>query len=469
MDRSRREFLKRTGCAALGMAAFQAGFDKLGLMSALARPSAGPDYRALVCVFLSGGNDGNNMIVPLDKTGNDAYNLARGTSGLALAKDTLLPITPSSLGTPFGLHPSLAELQTLFTDKKLAVVSNVGPLVQPLTRDQFQSGAPHPYALFSHSDQVTQWQTARADQDTRIGWGGRTGDFAAAQNAGAVFPIVTSVTWGTSLFGLGLSTRPLGIAPAPTPLDEVLVLYGFYGSTGQNARLVSMNHLRTLDRSATLIAATSDATQQAYDISQALSSDPTIATAFPSSDLGDQLLQVAKLIKLNQTAAVPLKRQIFYCEIGGFDTHSDQLNDHADLLAELSAALKALDDATIELGVEAGVTTFTLSDFGRTLEPSGEGYGVGSDHAWGNHQFVMGGAVAGGDFYGVPGSNGTVFPTLELGGPDDTDDRGRWIPTCAVEQYAATLASWFGVSAADIPTIFPLIGRFTTPNLGFLT
>lgn len=247
------------------------------------------------------------------------------------------------------------------------------------------------------------------------------------------------------------------------------MLYGFYGSSGENARLSSMNHLRTLDRSATLIAATSDATQQAYDISLALSSDPSVTTAFPQTDLGNQLKQVAKLIKLNQSAPAPLKRQIFYCEMGGFDTHSDQLTDHADLLAELSAALKAFHDATTELGVESGVTTFTVSDFGRTLAPSGDGSGVGSDHAWGNHQFVMGGAVAGGDFYGVPGSNETVFPTLELGGPDDTDDRGRWIPTCAVEQYAATLASWFGVAPADIPTIFPLIGRFTTPTLGFLS
>jgi uncharacterized protein (DUF1501 family) len=466
MERTRREFLIRTGCAALGMAAFQAGLQKLGLMSAYARPSAA-DYRALVCVFLGGGNDGNNMIVPLDTAAYNAYSAARASAGLAYPKNQLLSVTPTSLGTPFGFHPSMTHLPTLFTDKKLAVVANVGPLVQPLTRAQFQDGDPRPYALFSHSDQATQWQSVRADMDTRLGWGGRTGDFTVALNSGNVFPIVTSVNWGSSLFGLGLSTRPLGLSPAPTPLDEVLVLYGFYGSPGENARLASMNQLRTLDRSATLIAATSDATQQAYDISQALSTDPTITTAFPSSDLGDQLLQIAKLIKLNQAAPSPLKRQIFYCEMGGFDTHADQVSDHADLLGELSAGLKAFYDATVELGVASQVTTFTLSDFGRTLEPSGDGGSVGTDHAWGNHQLVMGGAVAGGDFYGVPGPNGTVFPTLTLGGPDDTDDRGRWIPTCAVEQYAATLATWFGVAPADVPTLFPLIGRFTSPNLGF--
>jgi uncharacterized protein (DUF1501 family) len=182
------------------------------------------------------------------------------------------------------------------------------------------------------------------------------------------------------------------------------------------------------------------------------------------------LKQVAKLISLNlSSATLSLNRQIFFCNLGGFDTHQNQLTNQADLLTDLSQAMKAFYDATVELGVDTKVTTFTLSDFGRTLQPSGSGAGsVGSDHGWGNHQFVLGGAVAGGDFYGVVGSNGTVFPTLALGGPDDTDSRGRWIPTCSVEQYAATLASWYGVAPADIPTVFPLIGRFTTSDLGFL-
>ena len=235
MDRSRREFLVRTGCAALGMAAFQAGLDKLGPDQRVRAAARAADYRALVCIFLGGGNDGNNMIVPLDAAGFQAYSDARTGSGLALDQGQLLSVTPATLGTPFGLHPSMTQMPALFSAGKLAVVANVGPLVQPLTRAQFQNGDPQPYALFSHSDQVTQWQTARADVDTRLGWGGRTGDFTAAMNSGAIFPIVTSVNWGTSLFGLGMTTRPLGIAPAPTPLDEVLVLYGFYGSTGENA------------------------------------------------------------------------------------------------------------------------------------------------------------------------------------------------------------------------------------------
>jgi uncharacterized protein (DUF1501 family) len=205
------------------------------------------------------------------------------------------------------------------------------------------------------------------------------------------------------------------------------------------------------------------------DISAALDVDPTINTVFPDTDLGQQLLQVAKIIKLNQTT-LSLNRQIFYVEQGGYDTHQDQTTDQTNLFTDLSQAMAAFYAATVELGVQDNVTTFTHSDFGRTLEPSGDIGSVGTDHAWGSHLLVMGGAALGGNFYGSPGSNGTSFPTLVIGGPDDTspDDRGRWIPTSAVEQYAATLATWFGVSAADLPTVFPLIGNFPSTNLGFM-
>ena len=469
MDHSRRDFLIRTGCAALGAAAFSSGVRHFGLMSALAGQLAPTDYRALVCIFLMGGNDGNNTIVPLDTTGYNAYSAVRNASGLAQPQGTLLSITPPSLGTPFGLHPSLPELQTLWNQQKLAVVANVGPLVQPLTRAQYQSGAPKPYQLFSHSDQVTQWQTSRSDLQTQVGWGGRTADFTAALNNGSAFPIVTSVGGG-NIFGIGLTTRSLGISPAPTPLDQVLILNGFTTSAESVARRASMDFLRTIDREATLVMATGDATQQALDIGKSLDSDPALTTVFPSTSLGNQLKQVAKMIRFNQTSpALSLNRQIFFCTLGGFDTHQVQVSNHASLLTQLSQAMKAFYEATVEIASESRITTFTLSDFGRTLAPSGSGEtAVGSDHGWGNHQFVMGGAVTAADFYGVPGPNGTVFPTLALAGPDDTDSRGRWIPTASVEQYAATLASWFGVAPVDIPTLFPLIDRFSSRNLGFL-
>jgi uncharacterized protein (DUF1501 family) len=279
--------------------------------------------------------------------------------------------------------------------------------------------------------------------------------------------MVSSVA-GNTVFAQGLAIRPLSISPG-TPLNEVLVLNGFSGSPEDLTRRNAMDFLRTLDREMALIKAVSDTTQQAVDIIQSLNVDPTLATVFPNSELGSQLEQVAKVMKLNQTApALGLNRQIFFCSFGGFDTHQDQVGSQAGLLADLSQAMKAFHDATVELGIELRVTTFTMSDFGRTFEPSGSGASVGTDHGWGNHAFVMGGSVAGGNFYGVRGSNGTVFPTLRLEGPDDTDDRGRWIPTTAIEQYAGTLATWFGLTSADLSLVFPLIGRFTTPNLGFL-
>jgi len=471
MDQSRREFLIRTGCAAVGAAALNAGLKQFGLISALAETRAPLDYRALVCIFLSGGNDGNNMIIPLDATGLANYNSARSAAQLAIDSGTLLSITPASIGTDFGLHPSLVELQGLFKDdKKLAVVANVGPLVQPLTRTDYQSGAPRPYQLFSHSDQVTQWQTARADTRVHTGWGGRTGDLTLSYNGSSSFPIVTSVA-GQVIYGIGVNVNPLGISPAPTPLNQVLVLSGFSGSSESTARRTAYDSIRGLDTDVTMVAASSDATNQALTIGQQLSSDPALTTVFPNSKLGNQLKQIAKLMKLNQTSsALGLRRQIFFCQLGGFDTHQNQISNQSDLLIDLSQSMSAFYAATVEIGIPDSVTTFTLSDFGRTLQPSGSGVGsVGSDHGWGNHQFVLGGAVAGGDFYGVAGSNGSVFPTLQMGGPDDTDSRGRWIPTCAVEQYAATLATWFGLAPADVATVFPLIGNFTTPNLGFLS
>ncbi|MGH9367593.1 MAG: DUF1501 domain-containing protein, partial [Thermoanaerobaculia bacterium] len=228
----------------------------------------------------------------------------------------------------------------------------------------------------------------------------------------------------------------------------------------------SFDFLRTIDDTALLVAATSDATQQAIDISSILTTDPVISTVFPGSGLASQLRQVAKVIKIHQTLGV--KRQIFFCSQGGYDTHQDQIGNQGDLLSELSEAMKAFYDATVELQLETQVTTFTLSDFGRTLEPSGSGGSVGTDHAWGNHQLVMGGVVLGGAFYGSVGPSGNVFPTMVLGAPDDTDSRGRWIPTVAVDQYAATLANWFGLAPADLSYVFPNLGHFSTPNIGFL-
>ena len=475
MSHSRRDFLVRTSCAALSAAAAQSSIRKLGLMSALAQPTSASDYRALVCIFLDGGNDSNNMIIPTDSANYNQYLAARPlSSGLGLDAATLLSLgTPPAFngtGRTFGLHPSLPELASLYGQSKLAIVTNVGPLVEPLTQDDYINDLkPTPYSLFSHSDQIECWQTSQANQRIATGWGGRMADATLGCNNASGFPTVTSIS-GATTFCLGVQSSPLAIDTGA--LDSVLVLNGFYGSPDDVARKNAMDFARTIDKSAALIAAASDVTQQAVDISLALSVDPTINTPFPDSFLGQQLLQVAKIIKLNQSSSqLNLNRQIFYVEQGGYDTHQDQLLDQGGQLGELSAAMGAFYAALVELGMQDNVTTFTHSDFGRTLEPSGDVGSVGTDHGWGNHQFVMGGGALGGNFYGTIGTNGTIFPTLVIGGPDDTSpdgDRGRWIPTSGVEQYGATLATWFGVAAPDLPTVFPLIGNFPTQTLGFM-
>lgn len=462
---TRREFLLQTGSCvgyALGAAAFVAGVQRFSLINAFAQ---GLDYRALVCVFLAGGNDGNNLIVPTDTTRYNAYSSVRNGSGLAIARDALLPITAAGSEGTFGLHPSLGPLQTLWNDQKLSIACNVGPLVQPITRQDYLGGAPRPYQLFSHSDQIAQWQTAIADRVGQTGWGGRAADRFEAHASG--YPVITALSGG--IFTRGQTTTPLSVAPAPTALNQVLVLNGFGTAADEVARRAALTDLRSMDGGHALIGSASRTTQQALDIGQILNTDVTLNTTFPNTTLGNQLLQIARVIKFNATSGqLGLNRQIFFCQLGGFDTHQNQVNTQNNLLTQVAVAIKAFYDATVELGLAGQVTTFTLSDFSRTLQPAGSGGAVGSDHAWGNHHFVVGGAVRGGDLYGIPGENGTVFPELRLGGPSDTDNRGRWIPTVSVEQYAATLATWFGVSPSDLSIVFPNIGRFSTSDLGFM-
>jgi len=463
MNLSRREFLRRSGCGALSAATIAAGIDRLGLVNAMA---AGGGYRALVCIFLGGGNDGNNMVVPLDSAGYGRYSSVRSASGLAIAQDTLLPIRPASFDVDFGFHSSLAAIHPLFAAGNLAIVANVGPLINPLTRADYLAGAARPYQLFSHSDQIAQWQTSISTGPTGAGWGGRIADsFGVPANG---FPMVTATAGG--VFTRGVITSTLSVAAAPTALNQLLVLNGFGTTPAETTRRNVMDYLRTLNRDSLLVKATQDVTKQALDISTSFTSDPTLDTVFPNTTLGNQLKQVAKLIKFNLTVASPrLERQIFFVSLGGFDTHQGQVATQTTLLNQVGQAMKAFYDATIEINAAADVTTFTLSDFGRTFQPAGSAGTVGSDHAWGNHHLVMGGSVRGGDFYGVRGSNGTVFPTLQLSGPDDTDTRGRWIPTTSVDQYAATLGSWFGVSSPDLNTIFPQLKNFSPTSLGFLS
>lgn len=469
---TRRDFLRSSACA-VGSAALASSIDTFSVVHALT-PQAATDYRALVCVFLNGGNDGNNMLVSLEQYDGPAgslttgYSNIRAASGLAIAQASLLPVSPVSGGS-YGFHPNMPEVRDLFNQGKLAVLCNNGPLVEPLTRTTYQNGTgKKPLQLFSHSDQVGLFQTAIANTVSQTGWGGRVADKTQGLNGSATFPSNVSIA-GINLLLSGVDTRQLAVADSGTPLANVLQLIMTGTTAEQNSRLASFNELRTLDNNFRLVKAASDTRTGSIQTDIALSSvNPTLATVFPNTSLGRQLKQVALLIKActDATAGINMKRQIFFTQIGGFDTHSAEIPGQGGLMQQVSQAISAFYAATVELGVQNKVTTFTMSDFGRTLQPAGTGLNtVGTDHAWGNHQLIVGGAVLGHTLYGA-------YPTLALGGPDDTDGgsnpRGRWIPTTSVEQYAATLATWYGLSSADLSAVFPLIGRFATPDLGFL-
>jgi uncharacterized protein (DUF1501 family) len=438
------------------------------------------DYRALVCIFLSGGNDCNNTIIPLDSEYN-SYSSVRNASGLAIPQASLLPLTGSSGGSgrPFGMHPNLSPevanptlakgLLDVWTDGRLAVLFNTGNLVQPLTRAQYLAGSPKPYQLFSHSDQVTQQQTVSSKSVGQTGWGGRVADMTGTLNGSVALPMNVSVA-GTNLFQTGITSRQLAIASTGS-LSSVLNLNWTNGVASANPFNAGSSYrtLLGMDSDSFLIKAASDTTNGALTADAALNTagDPALTAVFPVTSLGNQLKQIAKLIKVRDLAGITMKRQIFFCTLGNFDTHTNQTSStltgsQGNNFTQLSQAMKAFYDEMVAQGISDKVTTFTQSDFGRTLQPSGSGAGsVGSDHAWGNHAFIMGGSVLGRAFYGT-------FPTLALGGPDDTDNRGRWIPTTSVDQYAATLASWYGLAPADVSTVFPNLYKFSSQNLGFL-
>ncbi len=465
MATTRRDFLRNSACA-LGGLAMASSLDSFGVVHALT-PQAATDYKALVCLFMNGGNDGNNMFVSLDQY--SAYSAARSAAGLAIPQASLLPVSPLSGGS-YGFHPNMTEMQTLFNSGKLAVLCNNGPLVEPITKTTYQNGTgKKPLQLFSHSDQVGLFQTAIANSVSQTGWGGRLADRTPGLNGSATFPSNVSIA-GVNLFLTGVDTRQLAVSDSNTSLANVLVLNDAPGASASdiNSRKASFNELRTLDNNFKLIKASNDTRSSSIQTDIALSTvNPVLTTPFPNTSISRQLLQVARLIKASTdpTAGINMKRQIFFVQIGGFDTHSSQLGGQVTLLSQVSQAISAFYAATVELNLADKVTLFTMSDFGRTFQPAGSGGQVGSDHAWGNHQLIVGGSVLGRTLYGA-------YPTLALGGPNDTDGgsnpRGRWIPTTSVEQYAGTLATWYGLSSVDLPAVFPLIGRFSTPNLGFL-
>ncbi len=457
-DPSRRRFIGSC-CAAVGTTGLLSALGQLRLLGAVASPSA--DYRALVCLFLAGGNDANNLIVPTDSTGFNAY--AAGRGALALPSGELLGIANSaSDGHNYGLHPAMTELRSLYEQGHFTVLANVGTLCVPTTKEQYQArSVPLPIQLFSHNDQQVEWQSSLPDRPFESGWGGRLADLTNAFNENNAISMSISLS-GQNYFQVGQQVVQYSVGTG-----------GAVSLTGASTNATSLAGIRTSAQSDLLAAsqpglleaAFADATGSAIADSALLAShlggDAPFSTVFPTSNLGQQLRVIARLI-----AAAPnlgLRRQIFFARIGGWDLHDNQVTAgatatgaHANLLGDVSRSLAAFYAATVEMGLSDKVTAFTASDFGRTFNTNGDG----SDHGWGSHHLILGGAVRGGRIYGR-------MPDWTINGPDDTG-RGRWIPSTSVDEYSATLARWFGVSSTNLPVVLPNIGRFANPDLGFL-
>jgi uncharacterized protein (DUF1501 family) len=446
--RSRRDFLK-TGCRALSTAGAAAALGRAGLMTARAQTTS--DYKALVCIFLFGGNDANNLLIPNDSAAYTNYQTIR--SNLAIPQASLVGIHDAATNANYGLHPSFAPIAPLYTtSKRLAIMMNVGTLLQQVPRGSNglpELGAvPLPLNLYSHSDQQIAWQDSTPQGGGTTGWAGRLSDKVAATSSGAVPPAITLA--GNALQLVGESTQPTAVtttnfglvAPATDP-----------GTT-------ALQSLLGLSSGVTLVQAAQSSLKGAISVAQAvtaaLAGSASLGVTFPNSDIGTQLGQVAKLIQVRSSLGA--SRQIYFCSQNGYDTHSNQLAQQVTLYGNLAAALSAFDQAMSALNVQNSVTTFTESDFGRTLQPNGN---AGTDHGWGSHGLVMGGAVNGGALYGT-------YPELALGGPDDSGGRGTWVPSTSQDQYAGAFAKWFGLAQADMDYVFPNLNQFQYQTPAFI-
>lgn len=486
----RREFLRRALTATATSAAFGSMLGKLELAQAAAPRLLGNGYRALVCLYLHGGNDCFNMVVPRD-AGHAAYAARRG--GLAVAQNELLALNPTVApqgGGLYGLHPQMPGTQQMFNAGRAAIVANVGPLVRPMSKALYQqAGTPRPAQLFSHSDQTVLWQTPRADAADRTGWGGRLADIFAASNSNQVLSMNVSLD-GDNVFQSGVQVSPYFMSSQG--VEQVSFIQtgaancadggqgwnrrrclAFNGLLNQSQahpfeRAYALKTRRTLETTDQVVAAlatvpANDPLFRPFWDAFGLPWNPANLATLPR--LGAQLLMIARMIRARDT--LQMDRQLFYAGLGGFDTHDRQLEDHPGLLRQISQAVLAfyqvLDNPIMGLG--SSVTTFTASEFGRTLSINGDG----TDHGWGGHHLVFGGAVQGGRIYGR-------FPSLapSASNPDDAG-WGQVIPTLSADQYAATLARWYGLSDSDRATIFPNLQHMSGsllsisgPNLGFM-
>lgn len=449
---TRREVFRVAGRTLLGAGAAGA-LGRLGMVNAYAQ---GSSYKALVCVFMFGGNDANNTVIPITTTKNSYTDYANVRKAAALAQSSLLPINAGS--ETYGLHPAMTAVHDLYGTGKVAVLANVGILSQPLTKAQYLAKAAGtiPANLFSHADQQGEWQTADTTGFGTTGWAGRVADIVGpaynvpAPGATAPFPTAISIS-GSNILEVGVHS-----SPATVNAGSVATLSNFPATP--NARTTAFLNLLNFDNGYKLVQAANGITQaginDANGLNTALNSS-TFNPTFPNTTLGNQLKMVARIINVH--ASLGASRQIFFVSMGGFDTHDKLLTDQNTNLTQVSGALGAFDAAMQTLSLGDAVTVFTESDFSRTNQPNTS---VGSDHAWGSHHMILGGAVKG----GVYGS----FPTLALNGADDVTGRGVYLPSTSLDQYGATLAKWFGVTDADMPKVFPNLARFAKSDLGFL-
>lgn len=513
--RGRRDFLRQSACASLGVTGLVNALAQMRLMTAaMAQGPSGPGYKALVCLFLNGGHDSNNFLVPAGDPADDGLraDYAAGRGNLALDRGVLhtlaVPATTKAFSRhhgsavpAMGLHPEAGDLATLFNGGKLALVCNVGTLAFPVaTRAEYLGGQiPLPRQLYSHSDQQTQWQSSVSDRPFTSGWGGRAADLLHASYNSPTSKVSMSISLsGINSFQVGTSgqvtqyvvqssgTVPLSgfnsVSNDGDPYDAALNPDGSYKTNDQGKRLkafediMRLTHANLHEDEYNRIVARARATEGTVGAALTAASatgvdfDGIFTTAGATTSLGNQLKMVAKLIA--GRGALGNNRQIFFCQVGGYDTHQTLLVSHGNLVRELNRSLKAFHDTLQALGVWDDVVTFTASDFNRTFTGNNaDPTKSGSDHAWGGHTLVMGGAVRGGDLYGH-------FPPLKTGSASGSIDagssRGRWIPTTSVDQYSSVLASWMGAGPNDLEAIFPNLGRFDDPfaaasaNLGFL-
>ncbi len=437
---NRRDFLKLGAASIIGSGV--ANFPNLSFAQ-----SAFSDYKALVCVFLHGGNDGFNLIVPTDANSYSEY--ANSRQNLAVESNLLLPISPlSNDGHTYGLHPSAAPLQSLFDDGKMAIVRNTGHLIEPVTRAQIlDNSANLPTELFSHNNQQNQWKTINTNPLSTSGWGGRLANLFATQQSE---PLLT---------GISVDDRSLWLSH-PDTQDLSISANGFndYWYVDQNdngsenkrrtAYLENLYRAHNKEFNKGIAGVQQRTLELVESIGSTLSASTPISTVFPEgSRIASRLKQVANMIGSRE--ALGMHRQVFFVEMGGFDTHDTQNRDQAELFNMLSTSLKAFYDALTEIGVAGDVTTFTASEFGRTLTSNGDG----TDHGWGSNHLVIGDAVRGGDMYGA-------MPSLAIEGADDSGRRGRIIPTTSVEQYVHSMLQWYGLDSTQINTVLPNAGAF---------